>query len=147
MRTKYIYFVSLVTITTLFVSCGNSYYPKVSESLCIINNSDTTIIVEYRFDSLPSYFYKGVKDTIPSKMASRKFIQNNTEDLWIREAAFEKLIAQIRIYRIENNDTIFIDKSLYNKRIHWNYFYNRDFESISAENTNSLTVKNEMFNK
>jgi hypothetical protein len=144
---KNIYFVFLFIITLFFASCNDRNYPKVDDSLCIINKTDTTIYIEYGFENQLTDYYSSNRDSVPSEMISIRYLSNNTSDLWLRQDSLEKMIAKIKIYRVDNQDTIFVEYKYYSKLTQWEHTYNHFYESSLNDNRNSLTVRSEMFNK
>lgn len=145
MNTKLLYQFTIIIISLTFISCDDrSFYPKVNESISVINKTDTLFFVEYGFiiDSNSTR-----KDSVYSHSATLQYINNETNNLWLKESDFEAIIAKIRIYRIEENDTSFVDKNFYNKRAQWNYQFNRYTDSQIFANFNSIVITSEMFTK
>ena len=137
-------------ISVLFIaSCvDNSRYPKVTEILYIHNETDSTIYIEYGFLKHVSTYEWRIKDSIPKSMSSWfRFDDSRVTNLWMSENDFDKYVSQLKIYKLENGDSIFVDPQYYNTKSAWDYhFYNEDDSNIK-ENQNNLTIHSEMFNK
>lgn len=143
----------LFIVTSFFMSCKDDYYPKVHEVLYIKNNTGDEFFVKYSFtDSIPNAYRKNVQliDTL-GWHSYYEFEDSMIADLWMSESKFNELVSQISIYRIQHNDTSYVNSKYYNKKSAWehnaysdnNYFNNNQLTS----SYNQLTVCDSMFTK
>lgn len=136
----------LTTVLFLTGCLDNSSYPKVAETLIIYNNTDSTIYIEYGFLKSISPAGHVRRDSVPKSMSS--FFQFNDSmitNLWISEKDFNIYVSQLKIYRLENRDSIFVAARYYNTKSAWDYHFNNN--NYMKENQNELNIYPEMFIK
>ena len=143
----------LFIVTSVFMSCRDDYYPKVPEVLYIRNNTGNEFYVKYGFtDSIPNAYRKNIQliDTM-GWHSYYQFEDSMVTDLWMSESKFNELVSQISIYRIQHNDTSYVNPKYYNKKSAWehnaysdiNYF--NSHQLISSDN--QLSICDSMFTK
>ncbi|MDO9153678.1 MAG: hypothetical protein Q7U47_08235 [Paludibacter sp.] len=131
----------------VFTSCDkDDHYPKVRESISIENMTDTMFVVDAK---LIRNLNAPKNDTVWSTARIWFNIDENSYDIWLTEKQFNTLIPALKIYRIEGNDTLFVDKKYYNNLKMWdNEFYRDDWLfSIYYYNSHRLKVTPAMFVK
>jgi hypothetical protein len=144
----------LFIVTSFFMSCRDDYYPKVPEVLYIKNNTGNEFYVKYGFtDSIPNAYLKNIQliDTL-GWHSYYEFEKSMITDLWMSESKFNELVSQISIYRIQHNDTSYVNPKYYNKKSAWEH--NVEYiDNIFSNNNqltssyNQLTVCDSMFTK
>jgi hypothetical protein len=145
MKSKLLFKILFFSISFFVISCDDrSYYPKIDESITVINKTDTLLYVEYDFETDLNF---AKKDSAFSNASTIHYITNKTDYPWLRVSDFEAIISKIKIYRLEKNDTLFVNGNLYNKRSQWNYQLSPYFDSSTFANFNSINITPEMFNK
>lgn len=137
--------IGLMTTVMVLTGCiDNNYYPMATETLFIQNGTDSTIYVEYGFLDPINPYYRGERDSVPKSMSSWYYFENTQiKDLWMSEKNFNKYVSEIRIYRLNEGDSIFVAPHYYNTKSAWNYNFVSDIKEIE----NKLTILPEMFNK
>lgn len=137
--------ISLMTTVLFLTGCiDNNYNAMVSETLFIQNGTDTTIYVEYGFLDPIITYYRGERDSVPKSLSSWYYFDNTQiKDLWMSEKNFNKYVSEIRIYKLNKGDSIFVAPHYYNTKSAWNY----NFLSGMNEIQNKLIILPEMFNK
>jgi len=146
--------VIIFIVTSIFMGCRDDYYPKVPEVLYIKNNTGNEFFVKYSFtDSIPNAYYKNIQliDTI-GWHSYYQFEDSMITDLWMSESKFNELVSQINIYRIQHNDTSYVNPKYFNKKSAWEHnaysdinYYGNSHQLISSYN--QLTVCDSMFTK
>ena len=141
----------LFTVSSFFVSCVDDFYPKVNEVLYFKNNTDDNFFVKYGFtDSIPNAYRKNIQliDTLYFHN-EYEFENSMITDLWMSESKFNELVSQISIYRIQNNDTSYVNPKYFNKKSAWEHstFGDDNLFNVNPPNFsyNQLTVCDSMF--
>jgi len=144
----------LIIVSSFFTSCKDDFYPKVNEVLYITNNTSDTLFVKYGFtDSVQNAYQKNIQ--LIDTMGLDGFIQFDDSlitGLWMTESKFNVLVSQISIYRIQHQDTDFVNPKYYNKKSAWehhiissyNHFFNTSQLTFSE---NKLSICDSMFIK
>lgn len=168
--------VLLTFIATLsFVSCDDEYYGKISEELTFLNETQKDVYIKFGFldknllnidtfelknpnSHIYNRFYieDGIVKTVRLDTVSPNFqydFDNSyIKDIWITEKEFNNYLSQIQIYMIDNNDTIYANPDLYNKKSRWDYYlYYDNILFIRSKKpsvvNNNLRITNDMFVK
>lgn len=143
----------LFVVTSFLMSCGDDYYEKVQEVLYIKNNTGNELYVKYGFaDFIPNAYRNNIQLIGPmGRSGYYSFEYSMIPDLWMSEKQFNELVSQISIYRIQGNDTSYVDPKYYNTKSAWehsshsnNGYFNHK-QLISS--CNLLTVYDSMFTK
>ena len=140
-----------IIINLLLTGCEQKSYEAVYESICVINNSDYTVHIKYDSTNfyIPHYYAYdeyNLFDSIPSGKRGGTSITYRNYNLIMRDTTFSRVISGIRIYRIQNGDTIYINTEKYNQRSSWKTGIYENFEQPMDKNVfNELEVNNSMF--
>ena len=155
MKTKnrfLMYGIGILTAVLMLAGCmDNSRYSKVQEQLLIHNGTDSTIYIEYGFLRTMHLNDHQLMDSVaPAYTAWYRFEDSQINGLWISEKDFNAYVSQIRIYKLNKKDTIFVAPHYYNTKSAWAYEYgtaNYDFDVSVKQNHNDLTILPTMFNQ
>lgn len=152
MKNKLIHFSGFLGLLAALLSACDDQYPKVSENLQIYNKTNSAVFIDYgnvkNGESYYHYLKNGAHylDTVPafywSHYSYKDSLYNN---LWMSKEQFHTLVAEIKIYKIENKDTLYVDKKYYDEKEDWQVELFRSYNF--ARNDNSLTITDEMFNQ
>ncbi len=158
-----------------FTSCDDEYYGKISENLTFLNETKKDIYINFEFldknllnidtfelknpnSSIYNRFYinKGIVKTVRLDtifpIFQYDFDISYIKDIWITEKEFNNYVSQIQIFMIDNNDTIYANPNLYNKKSKWDYYVYSESVLFYRSNTpsvvnNNLKITNDMFVK
>ena len=139
-------FILLVSVLFLSACFDRNNSADVNETLNIINKTDSTFIVEYYSRAGDSLI---AKYNLSSHMGLYESIDKtsfNGAEKWLTESEFNEAVACLRIFRLENNDTIFVNPAHFNKRALWRSTMNRYYdlgEYVYIQHL--LEIKTEMF--
>lgn len=114
---KRITFFALVVSALLLLvsSCDdNNIYPKASESICIINNAGDTISV-----LLPPGDSTMVERLVPDSGAVWHYFSYKSYQLYMSEADFENRISELKIFRTQQADTLYVNPAYYGRSTQW----------------------------
>ena len=153
-RTSALY---LLITTSILMSCSNDNYSKIPEVLNIQNNTRDEFYVKYGFtDSVPNAYHKNIQ-LIGSmgQQSNYEFEYSMITDLWMSESKFNELVSQISIYKIQHNDTSYVNPKYFNKKSAWEHkvynVYNSGlvhiFNDSITTSYNQLIVCDSMFTK
>ena len=139
----------------LFQSCVSNYYPKISEWIYIENKTDSVIYINYSSIDSIRYFSNQNSHSLDTtfNVFSCQFNDALIPNLWMSENKFNELVSQLQIYKIVNNDTIYVDPKYYNKKTAWKHhisklisgsimFKSNDIFMISD---NMISIQDSMF--
>ncbi|MDD3322785.1 MAG: hypothetical protein PHS59_15210 [Paludibacter sp.] len=131
----------------LFTACTEKYnYPTVSENLSIVNLTDTSFVVEFGFMNFDTII---AKDTVNSMMNVCQYINKpiaNENNLWMNEAQFNECVQTLKIYRIENNDSVLVNPVYFDNRNLWNSTMDKFIDmGVYVSINHVLEIKPEMF--
>ena len=131
----------------LLTACTQKYnYPRVNESFSIINLTDTTFVVEFGFLHVDTII---VKDSVRKQMNVCRYIEkpsSTDNDMWLNENAFSDYSETLKIYKIENGDTLFVQPSYYINRDKWSSEMEKYYDmGVFIFINHSLEIKPEMF--
>jgi hypothetical protein len=135
------------------MSCGDDYYQKVPEVLYIQNNTGDDFYVKYGFaESIPNAYSKNIQlIDATGRDGYYQFEYSTITDLWMSERQFNELVSQISIYRIQPNDTTYVNPKYYNKKSAWKHKTYSDNHYFTGKQVissyNQLTVCDSMFAK
>lgn len=142
--------VLLLGIALAMISCEQEPYMAVPEEILIINNSDYTLHIKYDSDlfKYPFYYEDNFNfDTVPSGSETWAYISYNNYNLIMPDSTFSRIISKMKIFRIENTDTIYIATEQYDNRTDWESTAGTlMFEYWLKFTTEKLIVTNSMFN-
>lgn len=165
---------SFVTIFS-FISCYDEYSRKISEELYFVNEATTEIYIKFDFldknllnidtvelknpnsEFFDRFFVEDGKVKIvrlnPTNITFQyQFDESYIKDIWMSEREFNHYISQIHIYKIVNNDTLFVNPNLYNKKSKWDYHIYTDGHffyrsTVPSAVSNRLNINDNMFDK
>ena len=134
-----------VLVFMAFTGCDTDY-PKLCESLEIENNCDKSI--EVSFEALSKKDSSTIHKVYPYAVDCL-IVDSNEYDLWLSEAQFLTIISDLKIYIVDDGDTVYVNTSHYNKITLWENEYVQDYwiEGYPSVNRHVLKVTNEMFNR
>jgi len=140
---KKLYFAFL---TLCFLTgCGEEkFYPKVSENFSVANKTDTPFVVIWDRNMFQEYL---PFDTVHRFQERHYNANKNNYDLWLTEKQLNELFSKMVIFRIENTDTLFVNKAYYSDLDCWkNQKFTDDwFGSTAIYNSHFITITNDMF--
>lgn len=135
--------IAVIALFTLW-SCDTDY-PKVTEYIEIINNSERTFEVTL---SLKSYRDSVASCQLYPNEGTYLIADNNAYDLWLSESQFESQISGLKIFSVTSGDTIYVNPVHYNKIGLWKNTYSKDnwVEGYPYANEHRFEVTEDMFN-
>lgn len=151
MKNKFIHFSYIFSLGLLLFSACEDQYPKVTEELDIYNKTNSTLFINYGDIRNGSSYYSRYEqssgdyiDTVPAFYTS-SYCYHDTlySNLWMSETQFNSLVAGIKMYKIVNKDTFYVDKKYYAQKRNWKVELSRQYNW--ARNENSLTITDNMF--
>jgi hypothetical protein len=153
MKIKLIHYSCIISLALLLFSACEDQYPKVTEELSIYNKTNSAVFINYGdIKNGESYYSRHQQnsgdfiDTVPPFYTSSYSYRNTLfSNLWMSEAQFNSLVAGIKMYKIVNKDTFYVDKRFYSKKENWKVELTRQYDW--ARNNNSLTITDTMFNQ
>jgi len=141
----------VIIICASFTACNDTLpMEHITEQLYIVNKTDLEIYIRFDFlkqdfwfidsaqmdNSLITYydkFYKhnGIYNTVRLDTSQLEYTNSFTfyfdksfiKDLWMSESEFNRYVSQIQIFKIHNNDTVFMNPELYNNKSKWKYCF------------------------
>lgn len=141
-----------VFISLLLVGCVQDLSKPIPESVQVHNYCSTTLYLE--FD--PMYFSQPLwssaifdpYDTLaPGRTSYARIIRYKEYDFIMHDSIFSRIVSEIKIFKVDNDDTIYLDPNSYNYRSIWeSNIYEDDWDMQSDKQVdNLLKVYNSMF--
>ena len=119
-------FVLLVVICFMnlfFAGCEQPLYRAIPESIQFKNGCSFDIVVQFdtaNFNRGYDFMSEAMIYTInPNTWTYPMLLKYKKYDLIMHDSIFSAIISSITIYQIDEDDTIFVNPEIYNKRTAW----------------------------
>lgn len=146
----------LIFLSVVLTGCPRNYHQKTTEIIYFYNATDTTIYIQYGFispsDSFSLVFFP---NKIPgtnidcikrNEVSVYTFNDSLINQLWMSEETFHKEVSKIRIFKVLNQDTIYVNPIDYATKSKWEVHFRTGYDFISNEILNYFAISDSMFN-
>ncbi len=142
----------ILILNMLFIACKQQPYQAISERIEIINQCNFTILVKwddtnFYISDYYKYNERSLFDTVPPGRSCINSLTYINYHLIMPDSTFSRIISTIKICKIQNRDTTFVNTQKYINRSAWESFSGfSSFESMEGLTIERLKVTNAMFN-